>query len=223
MTTAFNFNFTQDQLAQILAGNTFVDQWFAALNNQLPNYDINTVERVGDFVGQCAHESGNFKILNENLNYGAQGLANTWPTRFAVKGPDGKPQKPCVPTELAQQIERQPELIANNVYSNRLGNGDTDSGDGWKYHGRGLIQLTGHDNYAAFGATVDMSVDDVVAYAQTFDGAVQTACWFWATHKLNQYADSGDIETMTQRINGGTIGLDDRIAKCAFARQVLGA
>ena len=214
---------TQQQLGQCIGNNPYLDQWVAALNNQLPNYEINTVERVGDFIGQCAHESGNFKTLNENLNYGAQGLANIWPTRFAVKGADGKPQNPYVPTELAQQIQRQPELIANNFYANRLGNGGPDSGDGWKYHGRGLIQLTGHDNYAAFGATVDMSAEDVVAYAQTFDGAVQTACWFWATHNLNQYADSGDIETMTRRINGGLNGIDDRIAKCNLARQVLGA
>ena len=189
----------------------------------LPNYNINTVERVADFIGQCAHESGNFTTLNENLNYSAQGLAGTWPSRFAVLDSSGHPIKPYTPTALAKSIERKPELIANNVYANRLGNGDTDSGDGWKYHGGGLIQLTGKENYANFGATVNMSAEDVVAYAQTFDGAVQTACWFWATHKLNQYADSGDIETMTQRINGGLNGIDDRIAKCNLARQVLGA
>ena len=219
----FQFNFTQDQLAQILTGNNNVDQWFDALDNHLPAYEIDSVERVGDFIGQCAHESGNFKTLNENLNYSAQGLANTWPNRFAVLDDSGHPVKPIAPASLAFRIERNPEIIANNVYANRLGNGGPDSGDGWKYHGRGLIQLTGHDNYAAFGATVNMSAEDVVAYAQTFDGAVQTACWFWTTHNLNQYADNGDIETMTRRINGETNGLDDRIAKCAFARQVLGA
>lgn len=214
---------TQDQLAQILTGNTYVDQWCTALNNHLPTYGIDTVDRAGDFIGQCAHESGNFTTLNENLNYSAQGLAGTWPSRFAVLDSSGHPIKPYTPTALAKSIERKPELIANNVYANRIGNGDAESGDGWKYHGRGLIQITGKENYANFGATVNMSAEDVVAYAQTFDGAVQTACWFWATHKLNQYADSGDIETMTRRINGGLNGIDDRIAKCNLARQVLGA
>ena len=218
-----DFTLTNEQLSQILTGNTFIDQWVEALNKHLPNYNINTVERVADFIGQCAHESNNFKTLNENLNYGAQGLANTWSKRFAELDADGNPIKPIVPSALAKSIERNPEIIANHVYANRLGNGDTDSGDGWRYHGRGLIQLTGKDNYAAFGATVNMSAEEVVDYAQTFDGAVQTACWFWTTHNLNQYSDVSDIETTTKRINGGTLGLDDRIAKCNLAQQVLGA
>jgi putative chitinase len=214
---------TQQQLAQILPGNSYVDQWCAALNNQLPAYGIDTVDRVGDFIGQCAHESANFTQLNENLNYSAQGLATTWPNRFAVKGPDGNPTKPYAPTSLATSIQRNPEMIANNVYANRMGNGAPDTGDGWRYHGRGLIQLTGCDNYTAFGSTVNMTPAQVVDYVQTFDGAVQTACWFWNTNNLNQYADTNDIQTMTRRINGGLNGLDDRIAKCNLARQILGA
>lgn len=214
---------TQQQLAQILPGNKNIVDWCDSLNKILPNYSINTVDRAGDFIGQCAHESANFTQLNENLNYSAQGLANTWPNRFAVKGPDGNPTKPYAPTSLATSIQRNPEMIANNVYANRMGNGAPDTGDGWQYHGRGLIQLTGCDNYTAFGSTVDMTPAQVVDYVQTFDGAVQTACWFWSTNNLNQYADTNDIQTMTRRINGGLNGLDDRIAKCNLARQILGA
>jgi putative chitinase len=213
---------TTNQLAQILPGNQYISQWCDSLNKILPNYSINTVAQVGDFIGQCAHESANFTQLNENLNYSAQGLANTWPNRFAVKGSDGNPVKPYVPTSLATSIQRNPEMIANNVYADRMGNGPSSSGDGWLFHGRGLIQITGRANYTAFGLTADMSPDQVVDYVQTFDGAVQTACWFWSTNNLNQYADSNNIETMTRRINGGLNGLDDRKAKCSLAQQVLG-
>lgn len=213
---------TREQVAQIIPRNPYVDQWTDALNKLLPDYGIDTVARVGDFIGQCAHESANFTQLNENLNYSAQGLANTWPNRFAVKGADGKPIKPYAPNELATTIQRNPEQIANNVYADRMGNGNVESGDGWQFRGRGLIQLTGRANYTAFGSTVDMTPEQVVEYVQTCEGAVASACWFWTTNKLNQYADSGDIETMTRRINGGLHGLEDRIAKCKLARQVLG-
>jgi putative chitinase len=213
---------TQDQLHKIIPTNSHVDQWCAALNAIVPKYSIDTIARVGDFIGQCAHESANFTQLNENLNYSAQGLANTWPNRFAVLGSDGKPVKPYTPTVLAKRIERNPEIIANNVYADRMGNGGPETGDGWRYHGRGLIQLTGCANYTAFGSTIDMTPEQVVNYVQTYEGAVESACWFWNTNKLNQYADSGDIETMTRRINGGTNGLEDRVAKCKLAQQVLG-
>ena len=214
---------TPQQLKQILPNNTNIDQWCSALNKILPKYSIDSVVRIGDFIGQCAHESGNFTQLNENLNYSAQGLANTWPGRFAVKGTDGKPVKPYVPTSLAASIQRNPEMIANTVYADRLGNGSSASGDGWQFHGRGLIQLTGRANYTAFGATFMMNAEQSIDYLQTVEGAVESACWFWNNNRLNQYADSGDIETMTRRINGGLIGLDDRRAKCKLAQQALGA
>jgi len=214
---------SQEQLAQILPGNPNLDHWCQALNKILPDYDINTPQREAAFLSQCAHESGNFTQLSENLNYSAQGLANTWPGRFAVKGADGNAVKPYTPNELATSIQRNPELIANNVYANRMGNGSVESGDGWKFRGRGLIQITGRANYTAFAATVNMTPDQVVEYAETFDGAVQTACWFWNTNNLNQYADVNNIKTITQRINGGLNGLDDRIAKYNLAKQVLGA
>ena len=218
-----NFNFTLDQLAQILPGNPTLDQWYESLSNILPNYEINTPMRVAAFLAQCAHESGGFKFLKENLNYSAQGLANTWPNRFAIKGADGKPVKPYTPDVLAKRIERNPDIIANNVYANRLGNGPIESGDGARYCGRGLIQLTGKDNYTKFAASIDKPFDEIVAYLETPAGAVESACWFWATNNLNQYADSGDIETLTKRINGGLHGIDDRKARYAQAAQVLGA
>ena len=214
---------TQDQLAQIIPGNNNVADWCTALNKELPGYAIDTINRIAAFLAETAHESGNFKVLRENLNYSAQGLANTWPIRFAVKGADGKPQKPYAPTELAQQIQRQPELIANNVYANRLGNGDTASGDGWRFSGKGLIQLTGRANYTAFANTIGMSVNDAADYLVTYDGAVQSACWFWNSRNLNQLADDGNIDRISRIINGGDVGLEDRAARYQQAVQILGA
>jgi len=212
---------TPEQLAQIIPNNQYADQWCDSLNKILPGYSIDTVARVGDFIGQCAHESANFTQLTENLNYSAHGLANTWPNRFAVKGADGAVTQPYAPNSIATSIQRNPELIANNVYADRMGNGSATSGDGWLFHGRGLIQITGRSNYTLFGSTVNMTPDQVVEYVQTFDGAVQSACWFWNPNNLNQYADNNDIETMTRRINGVLNGLADRISKCNLAQQVL--
>lgn len=219
----FQFNFTQDQLQAIIPQNQHVGEWYDALAKILPEYDITTVERVAAFLAQCAHESNGFTALKENLNYSAQGLANTWPNRFAIKGADGKPVKPYAPDVLAKRIERNPDIIANNVYADRLGNGPIESGDGARYCGRGLIQLTGKDNYTKFAASINKPFEEIVAYLETPPGAVESACWFWTTNNLNQYADSGNIETLTRRINGGVIGLDDRKARYNQAVQVLGA
>jgi putative chitinase len=132
-----------------------------------------------------------------------------WPSRF-----------PNI--EIARQYAMQPEKIANKVYSSRMGNGDEASGDGWAYAGKGLIQLTGKDNYSWFAASIETPLEQIPEYLQTFEGAVQSACWFWETNNLNQWADSGDILTLTKRINGGTIGLDDRIKHYKHALHVLG-
>ena len=219
----FQFDFTQDQLRQIIPQNQHVDAWYDALANVLPTYDITTVERVAAFLAQCGHESAGFTTLKENLNYSAQGLANTWPNRFAIKGADGKPVKPYAPDVLAKRIERNPDIIANNVYADRLGNGPIESGDGARYCGRGLIQLTGKDNYIKFADSINKPFEEIVAYLETPAGAVESACWFWSINHLNQFADNGDIETLTRRINGGLIGIDDRKARYAHAIQVLGA
>lgn len=201
---------TQDQLQQLIPKNSHVDQWCDALNTVLPRYQIDTPKRVAAFVAQCGHESAGFTALKENLNYGAPGLMTTFKKYFPTQ-------------ELANSYARQPERIANRVYADRMGNGNEASGDGWRYCGRGLIQLTGKNNYTAFAASIDMPVEEVPAYLETFEGAVESACWFWNTNKLNQYADSGDLDTMTRRINGGLHGIDDRRARYNNALTVLGA
>ena len=206
---AFTFEFTEQQLRQLIPGNPYVSQWYQALSNILPDYNIDTPARVAAFIAQCAHESANFKFLQENLNYRAESLMRVWPSRF-----------PSI--EVARQYAHQPEKIANKVYSSRMGNGDEASGDGWRYLGRGLIQLTGKDNYSRFAESIDTPLEEIPDYLKTFEGAVQSACWFWETNNLNQWADAGDILTLTKRINGGTIGLEDRKKHYAHALHVLG-
>ena len=201
---------TQQQLAQIIPGNPYVDHWCEALNAILPEYEIDTPQRVAAFLAQCAHESGGFKFLRENLNYKAESLVRVWPRLF----PD---------MATARHYEKKPDMIANRAYANRMGNGDEASGDGWRYCGRGLIQLTGRNNYEAFADSIETDLSEITAYLETFEGAVQSACWFWETNKLNQYADKGDMLTMTKRINGGTLGLEDRTRHYSHALHVLGA
>ena len=201
---------TEEQLAQLIPGNPYVENWCEALNMILPDYGIDTPERVAAFIAQCAHESGGFKFLRENLNYRWQSLRKTFPKYFPND-------------DLAKRYEKQPERIANRVYANRMGNGPEESGDGWRYCGRGLIQLTGRDNYTWFAASIETPVEEVPAYLSTFEGAVQSACWFWETNNLNQWADKKDIVMLTKRINGGTIGLADRQKHYEHALHVLGA
>ena len=196
----------QDQLAQILPGNPYVDHWCEALNKILPDYDISTPQRVAAFLAQTAHESGGYTALHENLNYQAASLCRVWPSHFTA--------------DIADQYAHNPERIANRAYAGRMGNGDEASGDGWNFCGRGLLQVTGRVNYQAFADSLQMNIADVPAFLQTFEGAVQSACWFWENNNLNQYADSGDFVTMTKKINGGTLGLDDRQHRYLQAMQV---
>jgi putative chitinase len=208
-----NMEITQQQLHEIIPNNSYVEHWCEALNKILPDYEIDTPQRVAAFLAQCAHESGGFTALKENLNYRAETLRKVFPKYF----PDDA---------TAQQYASQPnkqELIANRVYANRMGNGDEASGDGFRYCGRGLIQLTGKQNYTRFAESIETPVDQIPEFLATFEGAIQSACWFWETNNLNQYADSGDIVTMTKRINGGTIGLADRQAHYNHALEVFGA
>ena len=199
----------QDQLAQILPGNPYVEHWCDALNKILPDYDISTPQRVAAFLAQTAHESGGYSALHENLNYKAESLCKVWPSHFTAA--------------IANDYAHNPERIANRAYAGRMGNGDEASGDGWNFCGRGLLQVTGRVNYQAFADSVGMNVTDVPAFLQTFEGAVQSACWFWENNNLNSYADSGDFVTMTKKINGGTLGLDDRTARYRHAMQVFGS
>lgn len=202
-------NLTVEQLGEMIKGNPYVDEWHEALSQLLPDYDIDTPQRIAAFVAQCAHESANFRILKENLNYRWQSLRKTFPKYFPTD-------------ELAKQYERQPQRIANKVYANRMGNGPESSGDGWRYCGRGLIQLTGKNNYQAFADSLEMPVEEVPEYLATFEGAAQSACWFWETNNLNRFADKGDIRGLTRAINGGFIGLEDRIKHYNHALHVLG-
>lgn len=204
---------TREQLAQLIPGNPYLDNWLEALNEILPEYEINTPQRVAAFVAQCAHESGGFRALKENLNYKAATLRKVFPKYFP---------NDAIANEYANKPNKQ-AAIANRVYANRMGNGPEDSGDGYRYCGRGLIQLTGKDNYTWFAASLEIPVEEAAEYLQTFEGAVQSACWFWETNNLNQWADKGDIVTLTKRINGGTIGLEDRIKHYNHALHVLGA
>jgi len=207
---SFNFDFSQDQLAKIIPGNAYIDHWFQALNTILPDYNIDTVRRVAAFLAQTAHESGGYQALKENLNYSAETLMRVWPHSFPT-------------LDIANQYAHDQERIANRAYANRMGNGPEESGDGYRYCGRGLIQLTGHDNYQAFAESIDMPLEQLPEYLGTFEGAVQSACFYWESNNLNQWADAGDMVTLTQRINGGNLGLDDRTARYNTACQVLGA
>ena len=206
---SFTFNFTKQQLKEMIPKNPYVDQWFEAISEILPEYEITTPQRVAAFLAQCAHESGGFVFLKENLNYKAASLRRVFPKYF----PDDA---------IAARYAGKQEMIANRVYANRMGNGDEESGDGWRYCGRGLIQLTGKNNYTFFAGSLDIPVEEASEYLQTFEGAVQSACFFWEQNKLNQWADKGDILTLTKRINGGTIGLEDRIKHYEHALHIFG-
>lgn len=204
---AFKFNFTKEHLEDILKGNKEIDAWYKTISQILPKYDIDTPERVAGFLAQCGHESVNFTRLEENLNYSADGLNKIFPKYFQRAGRDAK------------EYHRQPEKIANVVYGGRMGNNSP--GDGWRYRGRGPLQLTGHDNYAAFGKTLNKSASQVAEYMSTRGGALESAAWFWKTNNLNSYCDKGDIVGMTKRINGGTIGLEDRKKHYEHSIEVL--
>ena len=203
---------TKEQLKQLLPKNPYVDHWHHALEQLLPDYEINTPQRIAAFIAQCSHESAGFTALKENLNYKAETLSRIWPKYF--------------PPEIAKAYASMPnkqEAIANRAYANRMGNGDEHSGDGWKFCGRGLIQLTGRSNYQAFADSLEMNIEDLPEYLGTFEGAAQSACWFWESNNLNQWADKGDILTLTKKINGGTLGLEDRVKHYEHALHVLGA
>ena len=189
-------------------------KWLEAVRQTCDEFNVNTPQRISSFLAQCAHESGGFTMLEENLNYRAATLAACWPTRFAELGPDKKPKKDAqgknIPTKVALAIEKKPEAIANLVYSSRMGNGSAESGEGWKYRGRGLKQLTGKYNYDKCGSYLGLDlVADPDLLLQPL-AACRSAGWFWKTNNLESFADVGDIKGMTKKINGGFIGLEDR-------------
>ena len=183
-------------------------EWVSALNDTFAKFNIVSVRQQAAFIGQCAHECGNFRTLEENLNYKAVTLMKLWPKRFPTQ-------------EIANSYEKNPKKIANMVYSSRMGNRDEASGDGYRFRGRGCIQLTGHSNYfhASKACGVDFVMEpDLVATPQY---AAMTAGWFWSTHNCNALAEAQDWIGLTKKINGGTIGLDDRIKRTEQAVAVL--
>jgi putative chitinase len=205
--------FTVAMLAQLVPTNKDAAKWHTAMCAIFPKYEINTAARIAGFVAQCAHESNEFKSLEENLNYSEESLKKVFGRYFGPGKRDAK------------EYARNPEKIANYVYQDEFRTakmGNTKPGDGWLFRGRGLKQLTGRDNYAAFGKTVGMTAEEAAVYVASEKGAIESACWFWNTKKLNAIADTGDIVKMTKIINGGDIGLDDRKKRFEKALSVFG-
>jgi putative chitinase len=185
-------------------------KWLEPLLETFEKYEINTPKRQAAFIGQCGHESASFKILRENLNYSAKGLMATWPSRFST-------------LEEAQKIERNPEKIANRVYGGRADLGNTEDGDGWRFSGKGLIQLTGRNNFKNCGDALGIDLVGNPDLLLDPRYAALSAGWFWNKRGLNALADNEDWNTITRRINGGTHGLQDRIDRTNKAMDILGA
>ena len=210
-----SFELQKEQLAQLIPGNKDVDAWYEALVAVMPKYGINTARRAAHFISQCAHESNNFRSLSENLNYSEKALNAVFGRYFGA-----------APKRNAAEYARNPEKIANYVYMDEFRKykmGNVKEGDGWLFRGRGLKQLTGRENYTRFAATVDMTAEEAAAYVATPKGAVESACWFWDTNKLNTIADTDDVTKMTKKINGGNIGLADRQSRYTKAMEVFGS
>ena len=200
---------TSEQLRQLKIDPNLADYF----NETFDRFDISSPARQACWIGQCGHECGNFRIMEENLNYRAPTLLKLFP-RTPKRAWGFTPEE-------AAAYERQPQRIANRIYSNRMGNRDEASGDGWRFRGAGFLQLTGHSNF--WHASQALGEDFVMQpeLVRTPKYAAMTAGWFWQTHRLNQYADSGDYLTLTKRINGGTIGLEDRKKHINEALHVL--
>jgi putative chitinase len=207
---AFQFNFTADVLSSCIDNDNYND-WFQSIFDilSLPVYDITSKLRFAAWIAQCGHESTDFNTIQENLNYRASALLSVFPTHFN--------------TTEAEAYQHNPEKIANRVYANRLGNGSEESGDGWLFHGRGIIQITGRDNYTKCSQSIygdDRLLTNPDLLLQ-IDGAVRSACWFWQIDNLNVLADASQFESITRRINGGMNGEDDRLDRYQHAISVL--
>ena len=209
---SFEFEFTKAHLGEIISDNP--DNWYDALCELLPKYGITTERRVAHFLSQCAHESAGFRKLEENLNYSEKALRAVFGRYF------GEP-----PKADAAEYARNPEMIANRVYNDtyrKYKMGNVNEGDGWRFRGRGLKQLTGRYNYTKFGESIGKTAEEAAEYVATPAGAIESACWFWDTTKLNEIADTDNVVKMTKKINGGNIGLEDRQKRYAHALKVLG-
>lgn len=205
------------QVEQLVAAGIkreVADRWLPHVQAALDQFNISTEKQVAAWLAQTAHESGGYTLLTENLNYRASIMAVCWPNRFAEMGPDKKPKKDAqgknIPNKFALALERKPEMIANVVYASRMGNGPPESGEGWKYRGRGLKQLTGKDNYTRCGKALGLDLVEQPDLLLEPAGAALSAAWFWGVNKCGAFADADDFVGLTKKINGGTIGLQDR-------------
>ena len=206
---------TLEQFSAMIPRNKDPESWHKAAVPLFEKYEINTPLRIAGFMAQCAHESGDFTTLEENLNYSEKALNSVF-GRYFGKG-----------KRNAKEYARNPEKIANYVYQDEFRSksgalGNTNAGDGWRFRGRGIKQLTGRNNYTAFAKSIGITAEEAAEYVATPAGAIESACWFWATNKLEKYADADDNLGLTKRINGGTIGLDDRNKRYAAAKAILG-
>lgn len=181
------------------------DPIIEVLNNVPDRYFIDSDIRMACFLAQCGVESAGLTKLEESLNYSAEGLIKTWPTRFNASN--------------ASLYARKPEKIANKVYASRMGNGDEASGDGWKFRGRGAIQITGKNNYTDLSHYLSLSLEECVKYCETTKGAIEASCWYWSKNNLNMYCDRNEFNALTQAINGGLTGLSDRLRLFNLAQK----
>ena len=206
---AFQFDFTLEKFQQIIYNKNSVS-WFSSISDVLPKYEINTQIRVAAFLAQTGVESNNYQWLTEDLSYTADQLLKVFPYYFKT-------------SDKAQAYAHQPEKIANLVYSNRLGNGPESSGDGWKYRGRGIIQVTGKENYSLCSSAIydDNRLLSSPELLISTDGAIRSACWYWNNKYLNDYADQGNIDEITYLINGGYNGQQERTDKYNLALSIL--
>jgi len=203
--------FTPEQLQAIMpkARRSNLDLYCESINDAMEEFSIDEPECQAMFIAQCGHESGYLSAVIENLNYSAKGLMGIFKKYFPNEA-------------IAKQYERKPEMIANRVYGGRMGNGPENTGDGWAYRGRGLIQLTGKDNYILCGRDLEYDLVSDPTYLETPEGAARSAAWFWWSRKLNRYARENNIRECTRRVNGGYIGLEEREHLWHAAKDVLG-
>lgn len=189
---------TQNDLVKMFphTSSSILSQYVVPLNEEFDLSGINNRNRIAAFLAQTGFESNYFNVIEENLNYSAEGLMKTFPSRFN--------------SITAAAYAHKPAQIANRAYAGKNGNGDEASGDGWRYHGRGLIQLTTKNNYVACAKVLNKTPNDLTFYALTPKGAVETASWFWAANKLNGYADMDDIDSITRRVNAAGLGMETR-------------
>jgi putative chitinase len=207
----YDFPFTQKQIVALLHNNQQAHDWYFALHENLANYEINNILRVAGFLAQTCHESNNFTVLHENLNYKAESLLKVFPKYFRE-------------INDANAYAHQPVRIANRVYGGRMGNDQEGSGDGFKYRGRGILQVTGKNNYRECSMFIygdERLLETPELIESDMSDAVKSACWYWTKNSLNQYSDNQDMKELTRRINGGYIGLDDRVLRYNNALEIL--